>query len=151
MTIRSGRINIDNNDDKFNKLNGKLNSKTALLFDHLTNYIKSNYPQLKRATGSWYINYCLQLDIAFFKIEPHSSSKCVYIAVHNEDYPLLSKQLQDFVQEKPKSNFHNHGNWKYQAQVKNDSDLKRSHQLLQELHDLVQDRYYKKITPIQFP
>jgi len=57
------------------------------VFDNLTNHVKKEYPQLKRATGSWYINYGFNKQVIFFKMEPHPQHNCVYIAVHDEDYP----------------------------------------------------------------
>ncbi|TYO95514.1 hypothetical protein LX24_01475 [Desulfallas thermosapovorans DSM 6562] len=63
---RPGGINFDTDDANFNVLRINLSNKTAFLLENITNYVKKKYPQLNRATGSWYINYGFDKRIIFF-------------------------------------------------------------------------------------
>lgn len=137
---RSGRIKFDTDDTNFNALRINLPGKVMLLLDNLANYIKKEYPQLKRATGSWYINYGFNKQVIFFKIEPHPQHKCVYIAVHDEDYPQLTNESCSHVFLKPPGL--QPGNWKRQAKVENNSDLKWACKHISEIYYLVNKRYY---------
>jgi len=140
---RTGRIKFDINDANFNALRIDLPTKAMLVFDNLTNHIKKEYPQLKRATGSWYINYGINKKVIFFKVEPAPQNSCVYIAVHDEDYPQLIEELRLHVLLKPLGL--QHGNWKRQATVENNSDLKWAYKLIDEIYNLVMKRYYMKV------
>ncbi len=80
---RYGRIDFDIDDANFNAFRITLPNEVTRIFDNITYHIKKNYPKLKRATGSWYINYGFNKRVIFFKIEPDSQNNCVHIAVHD--------------------------------------------------------------------
>ncbi|AGL01691.1 hypothetical protein [Desulfoscipio gibsoniae] len=138
--LRAGRIEFDTDDANLNALRINLPTKAMLVFDNLTNNIKKEYPQLKRATGSWYINYGINKRVIFFKVEPAPQHSCVYIAVHDEDYPQLTEESRLHVLLKPPGL--QPGNWKRQATVKDNSDLRWAYRLIEEIYNLVMRRYY---------
>jgi hypothetical protein len=137
---RYGRINFDINDADFNAFRIALPNQVIRIFDNITYHIKKNYPELKRATGSWYINYGFNKRVIFFKIEPDPQNNCVYIAVHDDDYPQLTKESRTYVLLKPPGL--QPGNWQRQATVKSNSDLKWAYKLLNEIYNIVMKRYY---------
>lgn len=138
---RSGRINLDSDDTKFNKLRQTQTYKTIPLFDNINNYIKNTYPLLKRATGSWYINYCIDKTVIFFKVDTKPTENCIYISVCNEDYPKLSPEVKDRVQPKPINDPLKPGNFLYQAKILHMNDMYWVYKLLTEIYIMVMKRY----------
>ncbi|MCF8009865.1 MAG: hypothetical protein K9L17_03515 [Clostridiales bacterium] len=133
---RSGRIDFDTDDTNFNGLRFTLLGKVVPIFDDITYYIKKNYPELKCATGSWYINYGFDKKIIFFKIEPAPKNNCIYIAVHDEDHSQLTEETRQHVLLKPGSDPLKPGNWKRQATIKTNSDMKWAYKLIDEIYNL---------------
>ncbi|MTI84023.1 MAG: hypothetical protein FH756_08960 [Firmicutes bacterium] len=140
---RYGRIDFDIDDADFNAFRITLPNEVIRIFDNITYHIKKNYPELKRATGSWYINYGFNKRVIFFKIEPDPKNNCVYIAVHDEDHFHLTEEVRVHVLLKPGTDPLKPGNWKRQATVKNNSDLKWAYKLLNEIYNIVMKRYYR--------
>ncbi|WP_347491404.1 hypothetical protein ABDB91_09790 [Desulfoscipio sp. XC116] len=138
---RAGRIKFGTDDANLNALRINLPIRAMLVFDNLTNKIKKEYPQLKHATGSWYVNYGFNKKVIFFKVEPAPQHSCVYIAVHDEDYPQLTEDSKLHVLLKPPPGLQP-GNWKQQAIVKDNSDLRWAYNLIDEIYNLVIKRYY---------
>lgn len=138
---RFGRIDIDTNDIKFNSLRDKLTHRITPLFNDITSHIKRNFPLLKRATGSWYINFCIDKSVIFFKVDPRKKEECIYISVCDEDFTALSKDLQLYVQLKPDTDPFKPGSFKRQAKISSVSDLKWAYKLFFEIYSMVMKRY----------
>lgn len=150
---RWGRIELDSvdNNKRFDKLNSKIKPKIVPIFNKLQEFIETQ-TELKSATGSWYINYCFDKRIIFFKIEPVPNSdkpndeEGIYISICNEDYDYFSLtqlDLQKYVLPKRISH-RKHGNWEYQATIKSIEDIDWACRLCGELYNIINNKYYKK-------
>lgn len=148
MLYRAGRIELDNSDNnnRFKILKGAIRLNIKPIFDKLHDFI-IRFPDLKSATGMWYINYCIEKRVIFFKVEPTPNKdkpyekEGIYISVCDEDYDILQQNLQKYVLPKPPGRS-KHGNWKRHAVIRTTDDLGWACKLVEEIYRIVKRKRY---------
>lgn len=154
MPRPTGRIQVDTNNGKYDKLRAKFESiapNAVDLFDQINNYVKDNMPELKRATGDWYINYYYPKygkKYVVFKVDSKQDGcniDCLHIALYYKDVEnyLSDQEVIDFnISEKPDGS-HEHGKLPYQATFTDKSELKMAYLLLEKIFSIAKSQLEK--------